>query len=73
MKKTIRTKNYSEVSNVCQDMGDKLATTFHGSGNIKAALAAGSMYRTMIAIDKTLLLSKKQTGKPEDDIDGLQN
>ena len=64
-KKIIKTKNYSDVQDVCQNIGDTLATSFHENGNIKSALAAATLYKTAITAGKALLLSQKQTGEPK--------
>jgi hypothetical protein len=54
----------TDVTNECKSIGDTLSSTFHNTGDFKAAAGAISAYGTAVSAMKTLLIYKKLTGTP---------
>lgn len=61
----IKTTNVSSVIAVTQEIGDKLATQFHQSRDLKVAQISLSAYKTAIGAAKAQVIYKKLTGNPD--------
>ena len=62
--KIIKTNTVIDVINVTRDMGDKLATGYEATGDLKVAEIALKAYNTALSGSKVQLIYKKFTGKP---------
>ncbi len=63
----------TDVTNECKSIGDSLSSTFHNTGDFKAAQGAISAYGTAVSAMKALLIYKKLTGTPMHDCGSSRN
>jgi len=66
MSKKIKTVDVTGVIAVTQEMGDKLATSYHETEDLKVAQTSLSAYKTAIGGAKAQLTYKKLTGSPKE-------
>lgn len=60
----VMTKNITDVIGISRTIGDKLATVFAETGDIRVALVSLDGYKTAISGAKAQLIYKKLTGTP---------